>query len=116
MKSLSQKLKMDRRGQVGINGVVATVIAAVVGIFIIAALFYGMGIFTGLGLFPAGSQSANDTTDMTKNVTSMAKNFTSQLPTAGTILGAVFILGIIGLLVYTVIRWQMNTRGGGGLA
>lgn len=117
MKSVSARMRkmaeMNNHGQVGINTVTTVVVGLMVFIFVVFAVFYGISTLNPASFFSAGSLEANETSNLQKNLTTGVANFGAKIPTALTVLAVVFILGFIGLLIFTVYRFAANRSGGG---
>lgn len=110
MESINRRFKkMNKRGQV-IELATGTVVGVVIFLFIVFALLFGIAALNPSGFFSAGSASANATTALTDNTTTLISNFSNRLPVVGTILGVVMILAILGVLIAIILRY----RGAGG--
>lgn len=104
----------SKGGQVSMGSVTSIVVGIMIFIFVVFAVLYGISTLNPSSFFTASSAEANATSQLQKNLTSGIENFGAKIPTAFTVLAVVFILGFIGLLIYTVYRF---TAGGGkGLA
>ena len=76
------------------------------------AVFLALSSLQNAGIFTAGSQSANDTNVIIKNITTGTTNFFAQIPTIMTILGIVALIGAIVLIIYFVSRMGGGGKGG----
>lgn len=108
----------NKRGQmgglIGLPG--AVVIGLLILVVIVIAMFLAFNSLTGSGIFAAGSQSYNDTLNITETTTTGVKAFWQNVPTVFTILGVVLILGALGLLIVLVIGWARMQGGSRGFA
>lgn len=103
---------LKKRGQL-VGTTTNTVVAIMIFIFIVFAVLFAIATLNPASFFTAGSASANATTALQDNTTSLVSNVSNQLPTVGKVLGIVLILGVIALLIVIILRFR-GTGGGDG--
>ena len=108
--SFIEKMKKDKRGVLGLETVGSVIITLLVLAVISIAVFLALDSLNTAGLFTAGSQSANDTTNLINNITSGTTDFFSNIPTVMTILGAVVIILAVVLIILAVGRISGGAR------
>lgn len=101
----AEKMGMNKRGQI-INTASGTIIGIVIFLLIVFASLYGIAQLNPSSFFTAGSNSANATQAIQDNLTLMISAFSQRLVVVGTILGVVLVLGVLGLLLFVVLRFR----------
>lgn len=104
--------KIGKKGQV-VNSTIATIVAIVVGIFVIFALFFGISSLNPTSFFSTGSAEANSTQALQTNTTQLASNFSQRLPQVGTMFGIALIIAVLLIVVLYVMRMKSASSGGG---
>ena len=102
--------RMSGEGKVIIGWVITGGIIALI-LLILAIIF---GNLSGNVGFDSGTQGYNDTENIILNYTTSAVNTAKQLPTAGTIIGLVFMLAVLLFILVFAIRKMMAVSGSGG--
>jgi len=111
MEYMKVKTKMDKRGVLGMEDVKAVMLFLLVLAVVAIALFLALTNLNSAGLFTAGSQPANDTSNIINNITSGTTNFFKNVPTIFTILGAVVIITAVILILIAVQRISQSAGG-----
>ncbi len=112
-KSIGQKingLMVDKKGVLGLETVGSVIITLLVLAVIAIAVFLALDSLNTANLFTAGSQSANDTTNLINNITSGTTAFFANIPTVMVILGAVVIILAVVLIILAVGRISGGAR------
>lgn len=94
--------KKDKKGAVldMVDSASGIIIAILFLILVMVVYIVASNALLSSGILTSNTQSYNDTNDIIKNGTNFGKNFAAQLPTIGTILGVVALIGGILLLVF----------------
>jgi len=104
---------LQRKSNFDVDNAIYVISGIVFGAILLAVLTLVVAIIFGLSVF--GDNGVNNTTNgIRDNVILMVSNFFSLVPTIGTILAVVVLIGVIILLVMYVMRMRnMNTSGSG---
>jgi hypothetical protein len=108
---LEAKTKMNHKGVLGMEDVKAVMLFLLVLAVVAIALFLALTNLNSAGLFTAGSQPANDTSNIINNITSGTTSFFKNVPTIFTILGAVVIITAVILILIAVQRISQSAGG-----
>lgn len=100
---------LRRKSNMDVDNSIYVISGIVFGAILLAVLVLVVAIIFGLDVF--ADQGVNNTTnDIRDNVILMVANFFEMVPTIGTILAVVILIGVIILLVMYVMRMRnMNT-------
>ena len=110
MKSLMSKLRMDKKGVLGMDSVRDVIIFLLTLAVAAIAVFLALSSLQDANLFTAGSSADNNTDFIINNITNGASNFFEQVPTIFTVLGAVAIILAVTLILFAVNRFSQSSN------
>jgi len=105
-------LKMDKKGQLGLDTVKSVMISFLVLAVISIAIVLALVSLRDSNIFTAGSPEATDVNDTITNVTSGVTNFFNDTGTIFSILIVVVIILAISIIIGVVSRFGGGGRGG----
>ncbi len=100
-----RKLLKDKRGQLGLGTVRDVMIAFLVISVIAVAIILALVSLRDSGIFKAGSEELNDTSELIGNVTEGTKDFFNNTGTIFAILVVVVIILAISIIIGVVSRF-----------
>ena len=101
-----KNLFKDKKGILGLDTVKSVIISLLVLAVISIASFLALTSLQNANIFPAGSTSANQTSNIIANITSGTAVFFTNVPTFFTLLGVVVLILIIAIVIVAVTRFS----------
>ena len=101
-----KNLFKDKKGILGLDTVKSVIISLLVLAVISIASFLALTSLQNANIFPAGSISANQTSNIIANITTGTAVFFTNVPTFFTLLGVVVLILIIAIVIVAVTRFS----------
>ena len=108
------EIKMNNRGILGLDVVRSVIVFFLIMAVTAIAVFLALVSLQNSGIFPTGSQSANNTNLIINNITQGTTQFFGNVPTIFVVLGAVVIILAVTLIIAAVYRFGSDAGSGSG--